>query len=626
MAAEILKTLMGLRDLLVGRSPTELLLKGHRMLQRDGLAGLSRLFRDLLGLGGYRDWIRLYDTLTERDRLLIDRHIKTFVHQPLISVVMPVFDPPAEFLLKAIESVRKQRYPHWELCIADDASTRREVREILTHAETMDARIRVSYRQNNGHISAASNTALEMAQGDFVALLDHDDELSEHALYLVAAALNENPKLDLLYSDEDRIDRHGRRFGYYFKPNWNPDLFLSQNLISHLGVYRRSIAQEIGGFRVGYEGSQDWDFALRFIEATRPECIHHLPFILYHWRAIPGSTAVSTDAKDYVVRSAQRALEDSWKRKGISAQVTVVEAGQFTTLLPLPQPPPLVSVVICTHNNLESLRRCYENLIQRTDYPALEILVVDYCSNDPATLAYLEQLQEQRSIKLLRHVAPFNISRLNNLAAKEAKGKLLCLIDTGIEPIQAGWLRHMVAHALRPEIAAVGATLLSSDGTVQYRGILLEEIATKHVQSSYSWRSFAPVPGNRARLAQNFSAISAACLVVRKSVWDEVGGMDETFAHTFNDVDFCLRLRTQGYRHLWLPQAKLYLHEPAILDKVDTPEKKGILVNEFNILQDRWRQLIDNDPAWSPNLAINGTRIDLASPPKRINPWISFDF
>jgi GT2 family glycosyltransferase len=612
--------LKGITDFLRGRSLGELVSKGIRLWQREGVAGFGRLYRDLSGVG-YSDWIILHDTLTEADIELIDKHIETFSYYPMISVIMPVFNPPAVFLKKAIESVRKQRYPYWELCIADDASLHPEVREILYDAQLKDKRIRVTYRQQNGHISAATNTALQMASGDFIALLDQDDELAEHALYIVVAALNENSDIDLLYSDEDKIDARGKRFGHYFKPDWNPDLFLSQNLVCHLGVYRRTVAQRIGGFRTGYEGSQDWDFALRFVEATNPERISHLPYVLYHWRAIEGSTARTVEAKNYAVRSAHQALEDAWHRRGVEAELAPVEACHFDTRLPLPSPPPLVSVVICTRDHVDLLRNCIEGLTLRTDYPRLEVIVVDNGSDDSATLEYLATLHKERRIKLLHDDSPFNFAKLNNLAVRESRGQLLCLLNNDIEPIGEDWLRHMVAHVLRPEVGAVGAKLLYPDGTIQHGGVFLDGIAAGHLHLGYPRGS--PGYGNRARLAQNFSAVTAACLVIRKSVWDEVNGMDEAFAIAFNDVDFCLRVQARGYRNLWLPQAELYHHESASRGTEDTPQKQARFAREVSLLQSRWRSSIENDPAWNPNLAWNGSRIGLASPPRLRKPWLA---
>jgi len=614
------RLLLNIRDFIKGRTLSEVAGKGMRLVKREGFAGLKRLFRELVSMDiGYEEWIHRYDTLTESDRDLIRRHVNNLVFRPKISVVMPVFNPPAEFLRKAIASVRRQLYPNWELCIADDASTQTHVRPILEDAVRADARIRVVFRPINGHISHASNTALRMTTGEFVALLDHDDELSEHALYHVVVALNENPALDLLYSDQDKIDSKGRRFDHYFKPDWNPDLFHAQDLVNHLGIYRRQIALEIGGFQKGFEGSQNWDFALRFVDSISTERIHHIARILYHERAISGSKTVSIDAKEHTIEAAKRALLNHWQRRGILAIVTPVERGHFVTNLQLPKPAPLVSIIICTRNRVELLRQCLDGIDKLTDYPNIETIIVDNGSDDDATLRYLNERRGFKRTRVLRDEGPFNFSALNNLAVKHAQGAVLCLINNDVVPIGASWLADMVAQALRPEIGAVGAKLYYPDGSIQLAGIILNGVAAGHLHLGYPGDSSGYC--NRARLPQNFLAITAACMVVRKSIWLEVDGLDELFAVAFNDVDFCLRVQQCGYRNLWLPQAELHHHESASRGKEDTLEKQLRFTSEINLLRKRWEKLIDVDPAWNPNLALNGARIGLASPPRTTEPW-----
>lgn len=617
----MLRLLRNIRDFTQGRSLAELAFKGRRFAKREGLAGLKRLCNDIVSMGiSYKEWIRRYDTLTEIDRKLIRQHIDRLPSQPLISVLMPVYNPPADFLRRAIASVQRQLYMNWELCIADDASILPHVRAILDQAAGEDARIRVAYRTHNGHISAASNTALEMARGEFVALLDHDDELAEHALYHVAVALNDNPGLDLLYSDEDKIDAKGRRFGHYFKPDWNPDLFHAQNLISHLGVYRLARALEIGGFREGFEGSQDWDFALRFTCSLPPERIRHLPYVLYHWRAIAGSTAIAIDAKQYAVSAGQRALQEAWRRRGIQADVEHVEAGHFHTRLQLPDPPK-VTVVICTRDSLDLLRQCIEGFIGQTDYPAIEIMIVDNGSWEAETLDYLTSLRRSGRARIHAMPGPLNFSAFNNAAVRLGTSDVVCLLNNNIRPKRADWLRLMVSHALRPDIGAVGAKLLYPNDTIQHGGIFLDGIATGYMHRAYP--ATATGYGNRARLPQNVTAVTAACLVIRKEVWEEIGGMDENLAVAFNDVDFCLRVRARGYRNLWLPQAELYHYESASRGKDDTSDKRKRFENEIALLQERWGELLRNDPYWNPSLALSGERIGLAVPPRIGKPWLT---
>lgn len=609
-------------EIINGRSFVELFEKGLRFFHREGLRGMMRLLDDLKGIS-YSEWIARFDTISDHDRKLIGEHINRFDYTPTISILMPVYDAPADYLRKAIASVQGQLYPHWELCIADDASTLPHVRQILDEATQSDARIRVTFRQINGHISQASNTALNMANGDFVALLDHDDELTEHALYHVVAALNEHPGCDLIYSDEDKIDDKGQRFGHYFKPDWNPDLFNAQNLISHLGVYRRRIALEIGGFREGFEGSQDWDFALRFVQAVTANHVFHIPHVLYHWRASPSSTAVSIEVKQYAVAAAKCALEDSWKSTGRNAIAHPVGAGHFVMRMPPPNPLPKVSIVICTQDRLRPLKDRIERLIQHTAYADIEILVVANDSTDQEVLPYFRKLESAGSARVIWTPGPFNFSMLNNAAVTEAKGEVICLLNDKVFPKTPDWLKEMVAHAVRPEIGAVGAKLFHRDETVQHAGILLDGVEGGHLRQGYPEK--AAGYGNRLRLPQNFSAVTAACLVVRKDIWEDVGGMDEQLPVAFNDVDFCLRIMKNGYRNLWLPQAELYHYESATRGHEDTPEKQQQFAREIAYLQQRWGDILTTDPAWNPNLALNGTRIGLAVPPRVEKPWLKHD-
>jgi GT2 family glycosyltransferase len=610
----------GIRDFVAGRNISELFIKGFRLWQREGLHGLTRLIHGL-GHISYREWISRYDMLTEHDRSSISCHIAAMTYRPLISVLMPTYNTPECFLQKAIESVRNQLYPNWELCIADDASHAPHVRAILEQAAQQDHRIRIVFRGENGHISAASNTALEIAQGDFIALLDHDDELAESALYHVARALNENTSLDLLYSDEDKIDIHGRRFGHYFKPDWNPDLFCSQNMISHLGVYRTSIARAIGGFRTGYEGSQDWDLALRFIAQTQPAHIHHIPHILYHWRAIPGSTSISISAKSYAVEAARRSLTDYWSTRKIRVELEGVEPGHFNTSICLPATPPVVSIIILATDRLDRLSRCLDGLNDETDYAEQEILLVTSSITCPDILAHLANWRQDRNLRVLAYSGPAQHSSIYNWAAQQAHGKVLCLLSDAAEPASPWWLKRLVGHALRPEIGATGAKLCTREGKVLSSGYVL--IDGKPECPFVDQSTAAPGYANRALLNQNLSAVSAACMVVRKTLWDEVGGMDERlFPGAFGDIDLCFSLISKGYQNLWAPQALLYCSAEGhpMQDEDELARQAPLLV-----LRQKWGERLNHDPAWNPNLATSKGSIGLATPPRLPTTWHKID-
>ncbi len=587
----------------------------------------SKLFR-LLNLSpqfpDYPAWIAAYDTLTGEERQAIRAHIAAFARKPLISVLMPVYNTPEPVLRSAIESIPRQLYPHWELCVADDASTAPHVRPILEQYARMDSRIKLEFRTQNGHISHASNSCLAMAAGDYVALFDHDDELSEHALYFVALEINEHPQAKLIFSDEDKIGHDGRRFGPYFKPDFSPDLFLAQNSISHLGVYETTLLREIGGFRPGVEGSQDWDLALRCTERIGQDSIRHIPRVLYHWRAISGSAAMTVQEKPYALEAALKAIQQYLDRNAPGSRV--VPAPQVAifqrVVYPLPKPEPLVSILIPSRDGYMMLSRCVESIRSKTDYPSYEILIIDNGSTDSQSLRYLEQLQAKGTARVLRDDGPFNFSALNNRAAHQAKGEVLVLLNNDIEVISPGWLAEMVSHAVRPEIGVVGAKLYYPNDTIQHAGIVVG-MGGVAGHSHLKWPRSALGNAGDLWLARNPLAVTAACCAVRKQLYLDMGGLNEQdLPNAYNDVDFCLRLAERGFRILWTPHAELYHHESASRGYEDTPEKQARFAKEVAYMQKRWGDsYIARDPAWNPNLALHNPHHSLAWPPRVARPW-----
>lgn len=565
----------------------------------------------------YQEWVRQFDELSQTDCQLLKKEIEHFSRRPVISIIMPVYNPPEKWLRRAIESVQEQVYPDWELCIADDASNLPHVKVVLGEYQQRDSRIKVVYRSENGHISAASNSALGSATGEFIALLDHDDELSPHALYWAAREIIRHPDAMLIYSDEDKIDSLGQRSDPYFKPDWNPDLFLSQNYISHLGIYHAETVRAIGGFRVGLEGSQDYDLALRVIECLKPEQIRHIPRLLYHWRVIPGSTAMwGVSEKPYSVLAAQRAIREHLLRRGIHAEVMEADdvAGMYRVRYPLPDPAPLVSLIIPTRNGLDLLHRCIQSINDKTHYSPYEILVIDNGSDDPATLSYLKDLGQSGKVTVLRDDRPFNYAALNNSAVMHARGSVIGLLNNDVEVINGGWLNEMVSHALRPDIGAVGARLWYPNNTLQHGGVILVGGVAGHAHKRLPLGAAGYF--RRAVLIQNFSAVTAACMVLRKDVFLEVGGFDENLSVAFNDVDLCLRLRKLRYRNLWTPYAELYHYESVTRGYEDTPEKQARFNREVEFMKQRWGELLANDPAYNPNLALDREDFSLAWPPR----------
>lgn len=541
---------------------------------------------------------------------------KELAYQPTFSVLVPAYNTEEKWLVKCIESVLEQTYGNWELCIADDASTKNHVRKILQKYVDQDKRIKVVFRETNGHISLASNSALEIAKGDYIVLLDHDDELPSCALYEAAVALNENKSLKVIYSDEDKIDLEGRRFEPYFKPDWNYELFLSQNYISHLGIYHRQLVNSVGGFRKGFEGSQDYDLALRCIEVLKPGEIGHIAKVLYHWRAIPGSTALGIQEKNYAVDAAVAALEDHLKRVGEQATVRHLAGlgGAYQVQYAL-QTKPLVSIIIPTKDKVAVLARAVDSILQVSTYDNYEIIIVDNQSSEPETGEYFKQISQNANIRVLQYDKPFNYSAINNYAVTHASGNVLLFLNNDVEIITPGWMEEMLTSALRSGVAAVGAMLYFPDNTIQHAGIILGFNGVAVNAYAQEPRGYKGQIG-RANLRQAMSAVTGACLMIKRSTYHEVKGMNEDLAVAFNDVDFCLRLVKAGYRNVWTPFAELIHHESLSRGNDDTPEKRRRFVGEVMYMRERWGQMLENDSAYNPNLALSGNLFSLAFPPR----------
>lgn len=568
-------------------------------------------------LSDYCRWLRKFHTLEDEDRNLIAGHILDFCYKPVISVLLPVDNPPPQFFDEAILSVRNQLYPHWQLCIADDASTDPAIVQIIHKHMIVDDRIKIVYRREKGEISRASNSALEMATGEFVALLDHADLLSEDALFWVVETLQRQTDAGVIFSDEDKIDGQGKRTEPYFKCDWNPFLFLGQNMISRLGVYRTALLRETGGFRVGYEGCQDYDLTARIIERLKLHQIVHIPRVLYHWRVVPGRTAAGMAEKPYAQIAREKAINEHLQRMKIPGRVEMNrELGTMQVIIDLPQTPPLVSIIIPTRNGEHLVRQCIESILAKTAYPDYEIILVNNGSYDPAARDCFADLADQGKVRLLREDGPFNYSRLNNRAAREAKGEVLVLLNNDTEVISPGWLSEMVSLALLPQVGTVGAKLLYPDGTIQHGGVVM---GVGGCASHIHCRLAGNAPGyfGRAQLLQMYTAVTAACLAVRKIVFDEVGGLDEDGLKVgYNDVEFCLKLRKQGYWNVWTPFAELIHHESITRGYEDTHEKKNRFLNEQSILKKRWSNSFFHDPAYNPNLTFHASDFSLARHPR----------
>ena len=564
----------------------------------------------------YVEWVRRFDTLTAADIEALASRVDALEAKPVISVLMPTYNANRDWLIAAVNSVRQQVYPHWELCIADDASTDDGIKALLSELAQSDDRIKVVFRTTNGHISAATNSALELATGEWIAFLDHDDLLPRHALAYMALTMADRPSAQLLYSDEDKIDENGKRSDPYFKTDWNPDLFYSHNLVTHLALYRRTLIQQTGGLREEFAGAQDYDLVLRAIEHIKPEQIVHVPYILYHWRAHAGSTATADlNIKPYAMLAGERALNAHFKRMGIRARAQFIGHG-YRARYKLPDVPPLVSIIIPTRNALELVRTCVESIKSKTRYKNYEIILMDNGSDDPAALAYFHEQAQADNFRVIRDDTPFCYSAINNIGAREAKGEVLVFLNNDIEIITHEWIDELVSQACRPGIGAVGARLLYPDGNLQHAGVVLGIGGwAGHAHKGFS--SLAHGYVGRATLISSFSAVTGACLAVQKKHFMKVGGFDEVNLRVAcNDVDLCLKFMEAGLRNVYTPFASLFHHESATRGYEDTPEKKARFQQEVDHMWKRWPALMARDPAYSPNLTLDHEDFSLAWPPR----------
>ena len=586
--------------------------------RREAIAESSRVSREET----YEEWIRAYDTLGESDFDGMHELERALDYRPLVSVLMPVFDPPEAILRAAIDSVRAQVYANWELCIADDFSTQAHVADVLDECRS-DDRVRVVRRSENGGISAASNSALALARGELVALLDHDDLLRPHSLLLAVNEFAKRREVGFVYSDADKIDENGRRVSHYFKPDWNPALLRSQNFLCHLSVIRTDLVRKAGGFRGEFDGSQDWDLNLRIVELLPAEAIAHVPHVLYHWRAISGSVAAEgLDAKPYASDAARRATEEHLRRTGRNGYVLPVDVHQKVRFL-VPRPRPFVSVVVPSTAREDLLRPCLEGLLSATAYDELEIVVAvsESAVDEPATCRFLEDVAARPSVRLVTSTdRAFNFAQTMNEAIAQTDAELVLLLNDDVEVVHDDWLEALVEYALEDDVGAVGGLLLYPDGTICSAGMLLgARGAAEHLYHRRRW----DVNGysNRARLPQDVSAVAGTCMLVRREAFDVVGGLDESFPVAYNDVDLCLRLRRDGWRVIYQPDAVLVHHGSASFGTHQRGRDEEH-TRDAERMRTRWGAALTDDPMHNPNLELDASYPDrLAFPPRVVYPW-----
>ncbi|PMB44494.1 glycosyltransferase [Fischerella thermalis CCMEE 5205] len=585
--------------------------KIQRIWRRRGILGVLHFFYQnaashIKNKISYQQWLEK-NTLSQQHILIARQQIAQWQIQPKFSIIMPVYNVEAKWLTQAIESVRNQIYSNWELCIADDASTESHIYEILTHYSQLDSRIKVVFRTENGHISAASNSALELATGDYIALLDHDDELAINALFENAQLINRYPEADFIYSDEDKIDSKGKRFSPCFKPDWSPEYFYSCMYTCHLGVYRTSIVREIGGFRSEYNGSQDYDLVLRFIEKTKN--IFHIPKILYHWRSISASAASGSQAKPWAYTAGRKALESMLERSIYPGRVEETPNPGIYRVRRDIIGNPLVSIIIpsagatvnTASGSLCLLENCIRSVQQMSTYRNFEIIVVDGYDIPDATLEKLFSL----GVELVRCAEPFNFSMRINRGAAKAKGQFLLLLNDDTEVITSDWLESMLELAQQTEIGAVGAKLLFPDGRLQHVGVMILEGNPCHAFYGFDNEQSGYFCSNIVN--RNYLAVTAACLMMRQEVFQLLGGLDEAFPLNYNDVDLCLKAHQAGYRNVVTPYAQLIHYESA-------SRQKGLKPGEWNQLNHKWKNYFDKlgtDPYYNPNLSLKAPNFEL---------------
>lgn len=580
-----------------------------RIVKEEGMYVMLYKFKAKFGIGSagenagiasndeknYKNWIKKNET----DLYKFDE--SKIPYKPLISVVVPVYNVSTKMLKECIMSVLDQTYANWELCLADDASTMPEVRKCLKSFED-NTKIKIKYREKNGHISRCTNTAIKMATGEYIAFMDCDDVLAPNALYEVVKLLNQDKSLDFIYSDEDKLSEDGKhRHQPHFKPDWSPDTMMSLMYTCHLGVYRKRIGDELEWLRTGFEGAQDYDLTLRFTEKTKN--IGHVTKILYHWRERKESTAINPEAKGYIVDAARKTKEEALKRRGYEAQLEWVDNIYQFRVNYKPVGNPKISVIIPSKDNFDVYKRCIETLTEKTKYKNYEIVTVDNGSSEENRKKY-EQYNKDKAQKYIYKPMDFNFSKMCNIGVENSDGELILLLNDDMEIIDSKWMERMAGHAMLPYTGAVGAKLLYPNSTlIQHTGVFSFDCGPSHALCRYDDSILFNFCRNK--IEYNYSAVTAACLMVTRKKYLEAGGLDESFAVAYNDVKFCFDLLKKGYYNVVRTDAVLYHHESLsrgsdVLDKA----KYERLLKERRRLYDIHPSLEGKDPFYNPNLTM----------------------
>ena len=553
------------------------------------------------GAVSYEKWLPLH--LPSEQELKKQRHTR-FKSEPLFSIVIPLFHTNRDHLEACIHSIQNQTYRKWELCLSDGSGVDSPLKEMLARYAALDGRIRVIDKHLQMGISENTNTALEIARGDFIVFADHDDCLAPHALYECARYINEEPMTELLYSDEDKLSMDGRKhFDPSLKPDFNLDLLRSMNYICHLLVIKSSLLRRAGMLRSAYDGAQDYDLILRCVEAT--EDIGHIPKILYHWRCHQASTAENPESKSYAFDAGMRAVQDHYRRQGIPAQAFQGEhLGLYRTIY-FVEGRPLISILIPNKDHVGDLQRCLGAIMEKSTYQNVEYIIIENNSTEQATFDYYDTLQKENArVKVIYYEGGFNYSAINNFGVRHAAGEYLLFLNNDTEMIDEDCLEELLGICSRKDVGAVGARLYYADDTIQHAGVIIGMGGIAGHAFAGERRSAAGY-GRRIICNQNLSAVTAACMLVKKIDFDAVGGFDENFRVAFNDVDFCLKLGEAGKRIVYAPYAQLYHFESKSRGAEDTKEKVARFHQEIDRFRHKWGALLKKgDPCYNPNLSL----------------------
>lgn len=587
------------------RSVFSVIKKGILYLKANGLPGTYVKVRhylkytrmnSLIENKDYKKWMQNCERI---DIAQIQKEMSQFAYKPLFSICIPVYNVEEKWLEKCISSVENQYYENWQLCLADDCSTDIRVREVLKRYQQKDSRIQVIYRKENGHISRATNSALQIAKGEFIVLMDNDDEISRDALFEVVKLLQQHRDADVIYSDSDKITESEERVDPYFKPDYCPDTLLSYNYISHLGIYRKTLIDQVGGFRIGVEGSQDYDLLLRVTELT--DRVYHIPKILYHWRIIEGSTASGVGQKNYAYLAGKKVLEDAVRRRGYHARVQLLEKILCYNMKFYPVEEHFYSIIIWFNGNLKTLNRCLKSIYKKTLENNFEIIVV---SNKKIFQKEKQNFSKYKNVSAVICDSKLNYSELNNQAVKKAKGDLLLFIDDNIEILSKNWLQFMAGEAERKEIGVIGVKILDIKNKVYHAGIAM---GLSGVAGYIGCGKDKDDNGYMSCLSvrRNYMAVCGKCFMVRKKIFMEIKGFDKLLNEKYQDIDLCVRINEKGYQNIFLPDVLMKYTDYKKKDFM----KSNVRKKDICRMQMKWGKKIIFDPYYSQNFELNSSEL-----------------